>query len=90
MPSLREQMCAVVRYLREHPPESYGEQCARELEIMIRQTWANERIHIPPPDSRKDPARADRIREAAKRLPTGVVAQRFGVHRATVNRIIKK
>lgn len=90
MPSLREMLNRHNKNIETRLGITIGEQCARELEIMIRQSWANERVHIPPPDSRKDNERAERIREAAKRLPTGVVAQRFGVHRSTVIRNIKK
>jgi hypothetical protein len=58
--------------------------------VEMRRSFGGDKIYIPPPDSRKDAARADAIREAARRLPTGVVATRFGVHRSTVHKIIKK
>lgn len=69
---------------------SIGEQCAREMEAEIRRRWPAERVYISPPDSRKDPARAEAIRQAAKRLPTGVVAERFGVSRQLVSHHLKK
>ena len=90
MPTLREMLVIICRHAEQKHGVSIGEQCAKEWESMIRQSWPGERVYISPPDSRKDPARADRIREAAKRLPTGVVAQRFGVHRSTVSKILKK
>jgi hypothetical protein len=47
-------------------------------------------VYIPPAGSRKDPDRAAAIRQAAARLPTGVVCERFGVRRQYVARITKK
>ena len=57
---------------------------------VIRREHPGERAYIVPILSRKDPARAEAIRQAAKRLPTGVVTERFGVHRTTVYRMTKK
>jgi hypothetical protein len=90
MPTLREIMVVICRHAEAKHGVSIGEQCARELEAMIRQSWPGERVYIAPPDSRRDPDRADKIREAAKRLPTGVTAERFGVSRSYVHRILKK
>lgn len=90
MPSLRDLMALVCRHAEQAHGISLGEQCARDLERLIRQSWPAERIYIPPADSRKDPARADAIRQAAARLPTGVVAERFGVRRQYVAKLIKK
>lgn len=56
----------------------------------MKQTWGGEKVYIPPPGSRKDPDRAEAIRRAAKTLPTGIVVQRFGVHRSYVYKITKK
>jgi len=69
---------------------STREQGARELEAEIRRAFPAERVYIPPADSRKDPGRAEAIRQAAKRLPTGVVAERFGVKVSWVHRVVKK
>jgi hypothetical protein len=55
-----------------------------------RSVFGGDKIYFPPPGSRKDPERAEAIREAAKRLPTGVVVQRFGVHRSYVYKVSKK
>ena len=90
MPSLRDMLDLVCRLAEQQHGVSIGEQCARDLEVMIRKTWPSERVYIAPPDSRKDPARAAAIRQAAKRLPTGVVAERFGVSKSWVHRTSKK
>ncbi len=90
MPSLRDLMALVCRHAEQAHGISLGEQCARDLERLIRQSWPAERIYIPPADSRKDPGRAEAIRQAAKRLPTGVVAERFGVKVSWVHRVVKK
>ncbi|MCU0810130.1 MAG: helix-turn-helix domain-containing protein [Thiobacillaceae bacterium] len=90
MPTLREILVVICRHAEAHHDGSIGEQCAREWEAMIRKSWPGERVYIAPPDSRRDPERAEKIREAAKRLPTGVTAERFGVSRSYVHRILKK
>lgn len=58
--------------------------------VEMRRSFGGDKIYIPPPDSRKDAARADAIRAAAKRLPTGITAERFGVSRSYVHRVLKK
>lgn len=90
MPTLREQLDLIIDWLQHNPRESYGQECARELELMIRKRWPAERVYIIPPQSRKDPARSEAIRQAAKRLPTGVVKERFGVSRQLVSYHAKK
>ena len=90
MPSLRDMLDLVCRLAEQQHGVSIGEQCARDLEVMIRKTWPSERVYIAPPDSRKDPARADAMRRAAARLPTGVAAERFGVSKQYIHKIIKK
>ena len=89
MPTLRDLMTLVCRHA-ESRGLSFGQECARDLEMLIRREMAGERVYIPPADSRKDPAKAEAIRQAAARLPTGVVAQRFGVSRSYAARILKK
>lgn len=64
---------------------SFSEEVATELEKQIRMRYGSERIYVPPPGSRKDPARGDTIRTAAQTLPTGVVVQRYGVSRQLVH-----
>mgnify|MGYP001113763302 CR=1 FL=1 len=90
MPTLREMLTALVHHAERQQGISVGEQCAREWEQLIRKSWPGERIYIAPCDSRKDPDRANAIREAAKRLPTGVVSERFGVTRSYVYKVTKK
>lgn len=89
MPTLRDLMAIVCRHA-ESRGLSFGEQGARELEAEIRRAFPAERVYIPPADSRKDPGRAEAIRQAAKRLPTGVAAERFGVSVSWVHRVTKK
>jgi len=60
------------------------------IEQQIRQRLPRERVYIPPMDSRKDPARVQRLKDAAKMLPSSVVAMRYGVSRSWVNRAVKK
>jgi hypothetical protein len=55
-----------------------------------RMSFGGDKIYFPPPGSPRDPARAEKIREAAKKLPTGVTAVRFGVSRSYVHRVLKK
>lgn len=64
-----------------------------KVEMIIaesRRSFGGDRIYFPPPGSRIDPSRAEAIRKAAKTLPTGIVVQRFGVHRSYVYKITKK
>lgn len=89
MPTLRELM-AFLCDCAAQSGHSFSEDLAGELERQIRRQYPSERVYIPPADSRKDPSQAEAIRKAAARLPTGVVAQRFGVSRQYVNRIYKK
>jgi hypothetical protein len=62
----------------------------RGLEAEIRQRWGGERFYVTPPESRKDPDRAVRIRELARTLPTGVVAQRLDVSPSYVRRLARR
>lgn len=89
MASLK-QIIDLIRVQQEQRGISVGEQCAREWEQMIRKSWPGERVYIAPCDSRKDPARAEAIRQAAARLPTGVVTQRLGVSRQLISYHLKK
>jgi hypothetical protein len=56
----------------------------------MRREFGRDKLYIPPLDSRQDQARRETISAAAKHLPTGVVAERFGVSRSWVHRIVKK
>lgn len=55
-----------------------------------RRSFGGDKIYFPPPGSRKDPDRTEAIRDAAKKLPTGLTAVRFGVSRQYIQRITKK
>lgn len=91
MPSLTEQIRKILECLNgQYPDVSFGEQCARELEQVIRQSWGGERVYIPPPNSRVNSHRGAAIAEAAKKLPTGVVRERFGVSRQLVHYHVQK
>jgi|GEM_PF-4751121 len=59
------------------------------IEQAVRRAHPGEKVYIPQADSRKDPARAEAIRKAAKTLPTSVVAERFGVSRQLVHYFVK-
>lgn len=61
-----------------------------EAERVLRMRWGGERVYLPPIDSRKDPARAEHARELAKRLPTGIVAQRTGLSVGYVRRLVRR
>lgn len=61
-----------------------------EAERRIRMQFAGERVYIPPPDSRKDPHRAERIRELSRTLPTAVVAARLSVSHGYVRRLVRR
>lgn len=57
---------------------------------VIRETYPSERFYVPSIDSRNDPGRKQKIIEAARMLPTAVVAERYGVTTSWVNRVVKK
>lgn len=89
MPTLREILAFCCR-VAEQGGHSFSEDLANELERQLRRQYPAERVYIAPADSRKDPARAEAIRQAARRLPTGVVAARYGVSRQAVYKLTKK
>lgn len=89
MPTLHE-MIDFICQVAEGAGREFSMDFAIELEKQLQQRFATEKIYVPPPNSRKNPARSEAIREAAKRLPTGVVAQRFGVSRQLVSYHTKK
>ena len=82
----------LIKFMRQHAADHghpIDPRAWAEIEQAVRRAHPAERVYIPPADSKKDPARADAIREAAITLPTSVVAERFGVTRAWVYRIVK-
>ena len=89
MPSLVDLVDLVARECRAADQALPGELCDRLL-VAIRREFAGTRVYIPPPGSRKDPARQRQIAEAAKRLPTGVAAEKLGVSASYVYRVSKK
>ena len=87
MATLRE----VIRLVAECAAETCAPaELARRIETAIRANYPGERVYIPPVDSQKDPARGDAIREAARTLPRGVVAARFGISRQLVDHHLNK
>lgn len=84
MPSLREVLGFIAEQTALEP------ECVERLEMAIRRQWPGERVYCPPPDSRKDPRRTERAREMARRLPTGVVAERLGVSTSYARRLARK
>lgn len=85
MPTLREMMRFLCR-CAEQSGHSFSEDLAVELEKQLMKEYPMEKVYIPRPDNSKKAA----IVEAAKRLPSGVVAQRYGVTRSWVHRATKK
>ena len=89
MATLRE----IMRFLCDCAADSghsFTEDVAQQLEQQLRSQYGGDRVYIPPADSRKDPARGEAIRHAAKTLPRGVVCARFGVSRQLVSHHMKK
>jgi DNA-binding transcriptional regulator LsrR (DeoR family) len=86
VPSLHEALRLVAEVAEQHGIR-IADEILVDLEKVVRQAWPGQRVHIPPNDSRKDPARAEAIRRAAASLPTGVVAERYGISRAGVWRV---
>ena len=89
MATLRDLIACVEAVARERHGE-LGADLLIEIERQIRQRFSTERIYVPPLNSRNDPARTDAIREAARQLPTEVVARRFGVSRQWVGQVVKR
>lgn len=88
MATLREVIEFVVEVARQRNRELPQDLLA-EIEREIQMRFSADRIYVPPPNSRKDPARTEAIREAARKLPTRVVAERFGVSRQWVGQVVK-
>lgn len=85
MPTLRE----VMQFLCDCAAQSgqgFSDDLARQLEQQLIRQFQGEKVYIPRPDM----SQKARIAEAARHLPTGVVAQRFGVSRSWVHRVVKK
>lgn len=61
-----------------------------QIEKQLRVNYGGDRVYIPPSNSRKDPARGEAIRQAARTMPRGVVVARFGISRQLVAHHLKK
>lgn len=86
MARLNEQVALIVQWMRaRHPEVSFGDQCAQEMENMIRRAMPGERIYVAAVDASKK----QQIAAAARFLPTGVVAERFGVSSTWVRRVVR-
>jgi hypothetical protein len=83
--TLRELMQFVVE-CAEQTGHSLSADCAEQIERQIAKTFPAEKVYIPRPDASKKIA----IAEAAKRLPTDVVASRYGVTRSWVHKVVRK
>jgi hypothetical protein len=81
---LRELMELIGQYAaREGHPITAG--IWEEIERAIMQAHPGERIYIP----KANAGQKSDIIDAAKRLPSAVVAERFGVSRSWVNRLVR-
>jgi DNA-binding transcriptional regulator LsrR (DeoR family) len=69
---------------------SFSDEIAEQIEQQLRAQYGGDRVYIPPANSRKDPARGEAIRQAARTLPRGVVVARFGISRQLVAHHLKK
>lgn len=76
---------------QESPAEGgFEADLARQIEAQVRGRYPGERIYVAPSGRRNDPERAARIADLARRLPTGVVAERAGVSRQYVHRVLAR
>lgn len=85
MATLRDLVELIVVGLHQKHGVSLGEQCARELEQMIRQSMGGDRIYVRPPDTSK----RDAVERAVRTLPAAVVAERFGVTQHYARKILR-
>ena len=84
MPSLRELLDLAAEQLDVEPERL----AVFEREVRLR--FGGTRVYVQPVDSRKDPARTERARELARRLPTGVVADRLGISASYARRLARQ
>ena len=84
MPNLRELLDLVAEQLDVEPERL----AVFEREVRLR--FGGARVYVQPVDSRKDLARAERARELARRLPTGVVADRLGISASYARRLARQ
>lgn len=92
MPSLREFLEFVLQCAAHGSGTGDGgftDDLTRELERQVQGRWAGERIYIAPSGRHNDGQRAARITDLSRRLPTGVVAERLGVSRQYVHKVLR-
>ena len=89
MATLRD-ILEIILAAAEQSGHSFSEDFADTIEHQIKMAHGGDRIYIVPPNSRKDPERVKKIETLARQLPTSVVAERVGVSRSYVHRIVKK
>jgi hypothetical protein len=61
-----------------------------DLSLKLRREFSRQRVYVPPPDSRKDPARTQALRDSVSRLPTGVAAAKHGVSTSWARQVANK
>jgi hypothetical protein len=83
--TLRELLQFVTDYA-EQSGHAINAEIAGQIEQAIVQAYPAEKVYIPRPDRSKKPE----ILEAAKRLPSNVVAARLGVSRQWVHKVTKR
>lgn len=89
MATLHELLSLVYRHAEE-AGQALPSELQQTIEDEIRSTWPTQRVYVPPINSRKDPSKSTAIRKASKQLPTRVVAERYGVSKSWVHRLVKK
>jgi DNA-binding transcriptional regulator LsrR (DeoR family) len=89
MPTLRE-MIDFIRDCAETSGRTFSEDFAETIERQIQARYPAERVYIPPADSRKNGRLADKVADAGRTLPTGIIAERFGISRRHAARLCKK
>lgn len=94
MARLKQHVETIVDWMKHLPDDyllrikadpSFGEQCARELEDIIRHATPGEKVYVPAPDTSKKA----QIEAAIRTLPSGVVAERLGVHPSWARKVAR-
>lgn len=85
MATLNDLIECMCRFAEANERELSKDFCT-ELKVHLQKAMPGEKVYIPAPDTSKK----TQIAEAAKRLPTGVVVERFGVSRQYVHKVIKR
>lgn len=85
MATLNDLIECMCRFAEANERELSKDFCM-ELKDHLQKAMPGEKVYIPAPDMSKKA----QIAEAAKVLPSGVVAQRFGVTHSYACRVIKR